>query len=207
MSRPKSAGHFCSSETSADLVPLAFRCEDAFSIKEQSEGETSTVTGGGAVGAANKVFQHDAGGTLKVSGFTVSDSAKLYASCGANCPTSKRIFEASDITASNVEELVGKSFKPDISHKPGNETDQSSTAIQPANGDTATLSGINASDVGKLCTEYAGNSPSGKNTGACKGEGASGGSSSGGDDDGDDGDDDDRRKARSLRRRKARAGF
>lgn len=96
-------------------------CEDAFSIKEQEEGETTTVTGGGAWNADNKVFQHDAGGTLKVSGFTVADSAKLYASCGANCPTTKRVFEASDITASNVKELVGESFASPCTPKLGQD--------------------------------------------------------------------------------------
>ena len=32
-------------------------CEDAFTIKKQSDGETTTIKGGGAFGAEDKVLQ------------------------------------------------------------------------------------------------------------------------------------------------------
>ncbi|KAI1708043.1 pectate lyase domain-containing protein [Ditylenchus destructor] len=43
---------------------------------------TYTVTGGGAKKAADKVFQHDGGGTLTIQNFQVEDFGKLYRSCG-----------------------------------------------------------------------------------------------------------------------------
>ena len=46
-------------------------CEDAFTIKKQEAGETTTISGGGAFGAEDKVLQHNGGGTMSVSGFTV----------------------------------------------------------------------------------------------------------------------------------------
>src|SRR6478752_1847987 len=39
-------------------------CEDAFSIKKQEDGETTTINGGGAKGAEDKVIQHNGGGTV-----------------------------------------------------------------------------------------------------------------------------------------------
>ncbi|KAH7113265.1 putative pectate lyase, partial [Dendryphion nanum] len=59
-------------------------CEDALTIKQDSG--TSSVIGGGAKGAADKVVQHNGGGTVAISGFYVSDFGKLYRSCG-NCKT------------------------------------------------------------------------------------------------------------------------
>ncbi|MDK1472426.1 pectate lyase [Streptomyces sp. 549] len=48
-----------------------------------------TVRGGGAKHAADKVFQHNGGGKLVVSKFTVEDFTTLYRSCG-NCSTQKK---------------------------------------------------------------------------------------------------------------------
>ena len=59
-------------------------CEDAFTIKKQEAGETTTISGGGAFGAEDKVLQHNGGGTLYVKNFLVEDFGKLYRSCG-NC--------------------------------------------------------------------------------------------------------------------------
>lgn len=61
-------------------------CEDAFTVKEQADGETTTIIGGSAAGAEDKVLQHNGGGTIAVSGFAVEDFGKLYRSCG-NCGT------------------------------------------------------------------------------------------------------------------------
>ncbi|KAM0717491.1 hypothetical protein Q7P37_007343 [Cladosporium fusiforme] len=110
-------------------------CEDAFTIKEQADGETTTITGGGAFSAEDKVLQHNGGGTLSVSGFTVDNFGKLYRSCG-NCKTqSERHIILSDITATEGKTLVG---------------------INSNLGDTATLSGINVSGVKSICDEYTG---------------------------------------------------
>jgi len=85
-------------------------CEDAFTVKEQDAGETTTITGGGAFGADDKVLQHNGGGTISVSGFTVDTFGKLYRSCG-NCDTMyERHVIMDDITATSGSELAGKSL-------------------------------------------------------------------------------------------------
>ncbi|GAB1728538.1 hypothetical protein NU195Hw_g7088t1 [Hortaea werneckii] len=111
-------------------------CEDAFTIKEQEAGGTTTITGGGAYGAEDKVLQHNGGGTMSVSGFTVDDFGKLYRSCG-NCDTMyERHVIFDDITASSGSKLAG---------------------INSNYGDTATFTNIKTSDVEDICTEYEGN--------------------------------------------------
>ncbi|KKY14430.1 putative pectate lyase [Phaeomoniella chlamydospora] len=77
-------GVHCYGSCTLDNVWWSAVCEDAFTIKEQDADGTTTITGGGAFGADDKVFQHNGGGTLSVSGFTVDDFGKLYRSCG-NC--------------------------------------------------------------------------------------------------------------------------
>lgn len=44
-------------------------CEDAFTIKEQAAGETSTISGGGAYGAADKVRIHSQGSLPNINMF------------------------------------------------------------------------------------------------------------------------------------------
>lgn len=75
-------GVHCYGSCTLTNVWWAAVCEDAFSIKEQADGATTTISGGGAFGATDKVFQHNGGGTLSVSGFTVDTFGKLYRSCG-----------------------------------------------------------------------------------------------------------------------------
>jgi hypothetical protein len=82
-------------------------CEDAFTIKVQEAGETTTITGGGAFGAEDKVLQHNGGGTLSVSDFTVDEFGKLYRSCG-NCKSmTDRHIILNNISSSNGKSLVG----------------------------------------------------------------------------------------------------
>ncbi|KAJ0144507.1 putative pectate lyase D [Colletotrichum tanaceti] len=57
-------------------------CEDAITFKQQSG--TSYVNGGGAQGAADKVMQHNGGGTVAVRNFFCKGCSKVYRSCG-NC--------------------------------------------------------------------------------------------------------------------------
>ncbi|KAK3687014.1 hypothetical protein LTR37_019223 [Vermiconidia calcicola] len=111
-------------------------CEDAFSIKEQEAGETTTITGGGAFGADDKVLQHNGGGTLSVSGFTVDTFGKVYRSCG-NCDEMReRHVIMDDITATGGSQIAG---------------------INSNYGDTATLTNIKVSDVEDICVTYTGN--------------------------------------------------
>ena len=52
----------------------------AITIKQDSG--TSTITGGGAKGAEDKVVQHNGGGTVVIDSFCVQDFGRLYRSCG-----------------------------------------------------------------------------------------------------------------------------
>ncbi|RLN53923.1 hypothetical protein BBJ29_007809 [Phytophthora kernoviae] len=64
-------------------------CEDALSIKGGNASSVSTVIGGGARYAKDKVIQHNGYGTIVVDGFFAQDFGKLYRSCG-NCKSNPR---------------------------------------------------------------------------------------------------------------------
>lgn len=83
-------------------------CEDAFTIKEQADGGVTTISGGGAYGAEDKVLQHNGGGTMAVSGFTVDTFGKLYRSCGNCDEMPERHVTFDDITASSGDVLAGR---------------------------------------------------------------------------------------------------
>ncbi|EGZ21968.1 hypothetical protein PHYSODRAFT_329854 [Phytophthora sojae] len=57
-------------------------CEDALSVKGGTASSVTTVTGGGARSADDKVIQHNGYGTVKIDGFYGEDISKLYRSCG-----------------------------------------------------------------------------------------------------------------------------
>ncbi|QDS76217.1 hypothetical protein FKW77_008521 [Venturia effusa] len=59
-------------------------CEDALTLKQTSG--TTTINGGGAFNAEDKVLQHNGGGSLVVKDFYAENVGKLYRSCG-NCKT------------------------------------------------------------------------------------------------------------------------
>jgi hypothetical protein len=110
-------------------------CEDAFTIKKQGAGETTTISGGGAFGAEDKVLQHNGGGTMSVSGFTVDNFGKLYRSCG-NCKTqTERHVIFNDISANQGKLLAG---------------------INSNYGDTATFKSIKATGVKDICEDFKG---------------------------------------------------
>ncbi|KAH7384796.1 putative pectate lyase H [Cadophora sp. MPI-SDFR-AT-0126] len=110
-------------------------CEDAFTIKNQDAGETTTITGGGAFGAEDKVLQHNGAGTLSVTGFTVGTFGKLYRACG-NCATSaERHVIMDDITATDGDILAG---------------------VNGNFGDTATITNSKLSNVKSVCTNFEG---------------------------------------------------
>ncbi len=76
--------------------------EDAATLNGKSASQTMTIEGGGAMHAADKVFQHDGPGTIIVRNFFVSDFGKLYRSCG-NCGTQyERHVILENITAVNL---------------------------------------------------------------------------------------------------------
>ncbi|KAK0493346.1 polysaccharide lyase family 3 protein [Armillaria luteobubalina] len=86
--------------------------DDAITIKQDSG--TSTITGGGAKGADDKVIQHNGGGTVAIDSFCVQDFGKLYRSCG-NCDDSlaginsnygdTAIFDTDTIDTDNVDSI------------------------------------------------------------------------------------------------------
>ncbi|EGZ21903.1 hypothetical protein PHYSODRAFT_489711, partial [Phytophthora sojae] len=75
-------------------------CEDALSIKGGSASSVSTVTGGGARNADDKVIQHNGLGTVKVDGFYADTFGKLYRSCGT-CDNVPRKVSVSNVLAVN----------------------------------------------------------------------------------------------------------
>ncbi|TDZ32229.1 putative pectate lyase D [Colletotrichum spinosum] len=129
-------------------------CEDAFTVKKQDAGETTTIIGGGASGAEDKVIQHNGAGTISISGFKVTNFGKLYRACG-NCETSAE----RHVIFNNIEATDGKLL----------------AGINTNFGDTATFTNVKASGVKNVCTEFegvaSGNEPTEKSSGpsaACK---------------------------------------
>ncbi|KAK1621792.1 pectate lyase, partial [Colletotrichum phormii] len=59
-------------------------CEDGATFRQT--GGTSTVKGGGARDAPDKLFQHNGGGTVEVSDFYAKNVGQFWRSCG-NCKT------------------------------------------------------------------------------------------------------------------------
>ncbi|KAF8603400.1 pectate lyase [Ceratobasidium sp. AG-I] len=112
-------------------------CEDAITIKQTSG--TSTISGGGAKGASDKVVQHNGGGTVNIDSYCVQDFGKLYRSCG-NCSTMyKRTVNISNIIAKNGKLIAG---------------------INSNYGDIATIktSTNSYSSVSSICDTFKGNS-------------------------------------------------
>ncbi|KAL1670446.1 polysaccharide lyase family 3 protein [Schizophyllum commune] len=105
-------------------------CEDAITIKQDSG--TSTITGGGAKGADDKVVQHNGGGTVVIDSFCVQDFGKLYRSMY------ERHVEISNIIASDGSSLAG---------------------INSNYGDTAKIDVASSQidDVDSICDTYEGN--------------------------------------------------
>jgi len=75
-------------------------CEDALSIKGGSSSSVSTVTGGGARSADDKVIQHNGYGTVNIEGFYAEDFGKLYRSCGT-CGDRQRFVNLNNVYVVN----------------------------------------------------------------------------------------------------------
>ncbi|PVF94174.1 pectate lyase [Serendipita vermifera] len=96
-------------------------CEDAATFKQTGSSDVSTVNGGGAFSASDKIFQHNGAGTVKISNFFANSFGKLYRACG-NCEKSyKRSVIVDNVCLKGGKEGVG---------------------INSNFGDTATLSNI-----------------------------------------------------------------
>jgi len=75
-------GVHCKGTCTLENVWFEDVCEDAITLKQKSG--TSTIRGGGAFHAADKVVQFNGRGTVEISDFYVEDYGKLVRSCG-NC--------------------------------------------------------------------------------------------------------------------------
>ncbi|KAL4866734.1 hypothetical protein BDV12DRAFT_210297 [Aspergillus spectabilis] len=128
-------GVHCQGSCTIENVWWEAVCEDALSLKT-GDGPF-TVIGGGAQNADDKVIQHNGGGTVSISGFTVYNFGKLYRSCG-NCDEMyERHVTIEGVTAVEGSTLVG---------------------INSNYGDTATIkSDVCVSEVSTVCQEYEGN--------------------------------------------------
>ncbi|RDB21808.1 putative pectate lyase E [Hypsizygus marmoreus] len=99
-------------------------CEDAITLKQTGSGDVSTITGGGAFSASDKIVQHNGAGRVVIKDFFASTFGKLYRACG-NCSQSY----ARHVTIDNV------------CLKGGSEA----VGINSNFGDTATLSNVKTS--------------------------------------------------------------
>ncbi|KAL4155484.1 hypothetical protein PRNP1_007594 [Phytophthora ramorum] len=92
--------HCDNSDCTIDNVWWDDVCEDALSIKGGTASSVSTVTGGGARSADDKVIQHNGLGSVKIDGFYGEDISKLYRSCGT-CGDKARKVSVSNVYVVN----------------------------------------------------------------------------------------------------------
>ncbi|KAF9448423.1 polysaccharide lyase family 3 protein [Macrolepiota fuliginosa MF-IS2] len=113
-------------------------CEDAITMKQTGAGDVSTINGGGAFHAEDKIVQHNGAGRIVINNFFASDFGKLYRACG-NCATSyERHVTVNNVCLKSGSEAVG---------------------INSNWGDTATLSNIKTSgkpSATNVCCTYTG---------------------------------------------------
>ncbi|ELU40515.1 polysaccharide lyase family 3 protein [Rhizoctonia solani AG-1 IA] len=127
-------GVHCKGSCTIENVWFEDVCEDAITIRQTSG--TTTIRGGGAKGASDKVVQHNGGGTVNISSYCVQDFGKLYRACG-NCKTQyKRTVNISDVIAKNGSLLAG---------------------INSNYGDVATISNVTPTSVKSMCDTFQGN--------------------------------------------------
>jgi len=111
-------------------------CEDAFTVKKQAAGDVTTITGGGAKNADDKIIQHNGGGKIVIDGFCAQDFGKLYRSCGNCSSMSKREVEIKNSIVSGGKSICG---------------------VNSNYGDVCTLNNIDISSVKETCVTYKGN--------------------------------------------------
>ncbi|KAF4973216.1 hypothetical protein FSARC_421 [Fusarium sarcochroum] len=128
-------GVHCKGTCTLENVWFEDVCEDAITLKQESG--TSTIRGGGAFHASDKVVQFNGRGTVEISDFYVEDYGKLVRSCG-NCKDNggPRNVVIDNVAAVNGGILCG---------------------INTNYGDTCTISNA-CQDEGKSCDLFEGNS-------------------------------------------------
>lgn len=143
LGNPAADGVHCQATCTLENVWWEDVGEDAATFRPTSASATMTVKGGGALHAADKVFQHNGvGGTFIIDGFQVEDFGKLYRSCG-NCKSAqgKRNVIIRNVTATFKGGAIA--------------------GINTNFGDTATFSNITiVGDTKKkiaICNKYTGN--------------------------------------------------
>ncbi|KAF5375895.1 hypothetical protein D9615_008207 [Tricholomella constricta] len=76
-------------------------------IKQTGAGDVSTITGGGAFSASDKIVQHNGAGKVVIKDFFASTFGKLYRSCG-NCSKSyARTVVVDNVCLKGGSEAVG----------------------------------------------------------------------------------------------------
>ncbi|KAH7398099.1 pectate lyase, partial [Cadophora sp. MPI-SDFR-AT-0126] len=137
-------GVHCNGGCKLSNVEWTAVCEDAFTIKKQAAGETTTITGGSSKGATDKVFQFNGAGTLSISGFTADGFGSFVRNCG-NCKESaERHVIIDGVTASNGRTLCGIN------------TNASHILILCIFGDTCKVTNTKLSSVTNVCMKYTG---------------------------------------------------
>ncbi|KAL1641867.1 hypothetical protein SLS61_009931 [Didymella pomorum] len=81
LSKAQAEGIHCRGACTLENVWWEDVCEDAATFK-QPAGKTSYVIGGGAKGAADKIFQFNGRGTVNIKNFYAEDYGKVIRSCG-----------------------------------------------------------------------------------------------------------------------------
>jgi pectate lyase len=111
--------------------------EDAATLKGSSSSQVMSIDCGGAKLAADKVFQADGPGTMKISNFYAQTFGKLYRSCGNCSKQSARHVVLSGISAVGGKDLAG---------------------VNENYNDTATFSNILVAPGIVICQRFTGNS-------------------------------------------------
>nr|AKC92822.1 pecate lyase PL4813 [Alternaria brassicicola]AKC92823.1 pecate lyase PL4813 [Alternaria brassicicola] len=111
-------------------------CEDA--VTALGPGDV-LIEGGGATGANDKVIQHNGRGRVTIRNYTVTNSGKLYRSCG-NCSNN----QANSPRSVVVENVRASGMTSDL------------VAMNPNFGDTATITRSCGSNSRVVCQPYTG---------------------------------------------------
>ncbi|RYN40446.1 hypothetical protein AA0114_g11078 [Alternaria tenuissima] len=134
-------------------------CEDA--VTALGPGEV-LIEGGGATGANDKVIQHNGKGRVTIRNYTVTNSGKLYRSCG-NCSNNR----ANSPRHVVIENVRASGMTSDL------------VGINNNFGDTAVITGTCGSNNKDVCMNYLGvekeagrDGPPMKNNNGCSGLGS-----------------------------------
>jgi hypothetical protein len=103
---PAADGVHCEGSCTIENVWWEDVGEDAITLLGSSSSNVYRISNSGARKAADKVIQHNGGGTVYVKNFLVEDFGKLYRSCG-NCPDQyQRKSEFDNIVANGSKSVL-----------------------------------------------------------------------------------------------------